>query len=63
MVKLDALPSSAPSDPAARARYVAALKAAYARGELRSRLSPSDIDDRVVRVVLPHLYPAVVAEA
>jgi hypothetical protein len=55
--------SIAPTEPGERARYIRELKAAYQRGELCSQLVPADIDDRVVRVVLPHLYPAVIAEA
>jgi hypothetical protein len=55
--------SIAPTDPSERARYIQELKLAYRRGELFSQLAPADIDDRVVRLVLPHLYPPVVAEA
>jgi hypothetical protein len=55
--------SVAPKEPTARAEYIQQLKAAYQRGELRSQLCEADIDDRVVRVVVPHLYPPVVAEA
>jgi hypothetical protein len=58
------LPQSiAPSDPTDRARYIQDLKTSYQRGELQSQLLPEDIDDRVVRVVLPHLYPRAIAEA
>lgn len=58
-----AFPTIAPTDPSERARYVEALKQAYGRGELVSRLSPSRVDDTLVRVVLPHLYPPEIAEA
>ncbi len=55
--------SIAPTDPHERARYILELKRAYRRGDLVSQLTPSDIDDRVVRLVLPHLYPPEIAEA
>lgn len=56
-------PSIAPTDPVERARYILELKRAYRRGALVPQPAPSDIDDRVVRMVLPHLYPPEIAEA
>ena len=56
-------PSIAPTDPVERARYILELKRAYRRGDLAPQLETSDIDDRVVRLVLPHLYPPEIAEA
>lgn len=58
--------SVAPTEPNQREQYIQELKAQYQRGELRPQMTPTDlmeIDDRLVRVVLPHLYPPVVAEA
>lgn len=55
--------SVAPTDPTDRAGYIQELKRAYRAGELRPQRMDAPTDDRMVRVILPHLYPPVVAEA
>jgi hypothetical protein len=48
-MKITARSGTAPADTTLRARYVAALRGAYQRGELRPRLHGQPVEARILR--------------